>query len=280
MWNNISNLRDFYSETLGETTCETISSHINSIWEDSNGLRVLGIGFTTPYLDKICLDADRKIAVMPAPMGVIHWPDYNESMTVLGDETTLPFPDCFFDRVIIAHCLESTGSEKAMMRELWRVMAVGGKIISIVPNRLGVWARSSNSPFGIGAPYSIGQMCNTYSNNMFSIDMVIGTLFMPPFISKRCFKAVQAIKANYAKTKKNASNKNYKKLLNIVGNGISKTLRILHNGLQGIAGILIIEAKKQSYSVHAIPTYQGKKAKVCETPVQSTSQTKQIHTKL
>lgn len=279
MWNNISNLRNFYSESLGETTCETISSHINTIWTDCNGLRVLGIGFATPYLDKICPNADRKIAVMPAPMGVIHWPDYNDGMAVLGDETSLPFPDCFFDRVIVAHCLESTGSEKAMMRELWRVMAVGGEIISIVPNRLGIWARSSNSPFGIGAPYTIGQMCNSYSDNMFSIDIVIGTLFMPPFISKSCFKAIQSMKESYAKIKESATNNTYKKLLNIVGNGIETTSQVLRNIFQGIAGILIIKAKKQSYSVHAIPTYQGKKAKVCETPVGSASQTKQIHIK-
>jgi ubiquinone/menaquinone biosynthesis C-methylase UbiE len=240
---------------------------------------VLGLGFTTSYLDKICPDANRKIAVMPAPMGVIHWPNHNESMTILGDETTLPFPDCFFDRVIVAHCLESTGSEKAMMRELWRVMAVGGKIISVVPNRLGIWARSGKTPFGIGAPYTIGQMCNTYSDNMFFEHIVIGSLFMPPFISNRCFKIAQSVKINYAKIQGKANNKHYKKLLAFLSVGISKTLRVLRNIFQGFAGILIIEAKKQSYSVHAIPTYQGKKTKVRETPVASASVSNQSRSK-
>ncbi|MCP4395385.1 MAG: methyltransferase domain-containing protein [Alphaproteobacteria bacterium] len=248
-----------------------MSSHINSVWDNTKGMRVLGVGFTPPYLDKTCHNAERKIAAMPAAMGVLHWPDHKECMTILGDETALPFPDCFFDRVIIAHGLESTGNEKAMLREIWRVMAVGGKVISIVPNRISIWARSAKTPFGRGAPYTIHQVYNAYNDNMFSAKSASGALFSPPFLNKYLRIFAKPAKGIYKKLD-DRNSKIYGKIIKTIGLCCHKIISFSKNIFKGFAGVLIVEAEKQNYSVHAVPAYKVKRKIMCETPVPSANQ--------
>ena len=36
------------------------------------------------------------------------------------------------------------------LREIWRVLAAGGRVILVVPNRAGIWARTEATPFGHG----------------------------------------------------------------------------------------------------------------------------------
>ena len=43
-----------------------------------------------------------------------------------------------------------------LLREMWRVLAPEGRLLIIVPNRRGVWARFDTTPFGHGRPYSRG----------------------------------------------------------------------------------------------------------------------------
>ena len=45
-----------------------------------------------------------------------------------------------------------------MLREIWRVMASGGQLLAVVPNRRGLWARMDTTPFGHGRPYSRSQI--------------------------------------------------------------------------------------------------------------------------
>lgn len=265
MWNDVIQLRDFYEGELGQSVSNSISRRINNIWDNTNGMRVLGIGFATPYLDKTCSSAERKIAAMPAAMGVIHWPSQDESTTILGDETSLPFPDCFFDRVIIVHSLESTGNEKAMLRELWRITAVGGKVISIVPNRLGIWAMlDGSSPFGRGAPYTIPQIFKVYSDNMFTPKSVEGALFSLPFMKSPSHKLHSFIESIYLKltNKKNKYYSIYGGFVKVIGFVVTKLTAISKKIFKGFAGVLIVEAEKQSYSVHAVPSYNNGKNKI------------------
>ena len=57
-----------------------------------------------------------------------------------------------------------------MMREAWRVLADSGRLIVVVPNRRGIWARfEQRSPFGHGHPYSQGQIKRLMRDSLFAL---------------------------------------------------------------------------------------------------------------
>lgn len=184
MWNDVVDLRDFYASGLGQITRRMIRGRIRAVWNDVSGQRVMGLGFATPYLGLFRGEAERVAAVMPAPLGVLAWPRSGPGLVTLADETELPFPDRSIDRVLLVHALESTEHVRAMMREIWRVLSDGGRLLAIVPNRRGIWARLDGTPFGQGRPYTAAQLNRLLRDTLFLPLGEGGALYMPPFHSR------------------------------------------------------------------------------------------------
>jgi len=67
-----------------------------------------------------------------------------------------------------------------MMREAWRVLSGGGRLLVVVPNRRGLWARFERTPFGRGRPYSPGQLSAVLRENMFTPTGIGRAMFLPP----------------------------------------------------------------------------------------------------
>ncbi len=53
-------------------------------------------------------------------------------------------------------------------------------LIFIVPNRSGIWARRDGTPFGIGRPYSFGQLEALLRKQRFESDRHAAALYAPP----------------------------------------------------------------------------------------------------
>src|SRR3546814_18490430 len=83
----------------------------------------------------------------------MHWPPEGAGLVSLVEETDLPLPDYSIDRVLLAHGLENADSLRALLREIWRVLTGDGRVLVVVPNRRGLWARSDRTPLGWGHPY-------------------------------------------------------------------------------------------------------------------------------
>ena len=79
--------------------------------------------------------------------------EQGQSLSVLVEETDLPLPDECADRILLVHMLEWTEKSRELLRELWRVLAPNGRLLVIVPNRRGLWARVDSTPFGYGSPF-------------------------------------------------------------------------------------------------------------------------------
>jgi len=177
---DVIDLRDFYASSLGQVTCRIVRRQIRDYWTDTTGLNVLGVGFATPYMLPFCDEASRIAAIMPARMGVLPWsaPDGGEHNAVcLSDEAALPFPDLSMDRILVVHGLEYTEQANALLRELWRVLADGGRLLVVVPNRRGTWAHADNTPFGHGHPYSLDQLNRTLRQSIEAhCDAIVETL--------------------------------------------------------------------------------------------------------
>lgn len=161
-------LRNFYSSERGRTVREILRARMKARWANVKGERVLGFGYATPYLGPFTRDAERVIAFMPAGQGVMVWPRSAPSATAMVEDQDWPLLDGSIDRILLIHALETTPEPEAVLRECWRVLAPGGRLMVAVPNRTGLWARSDASPFGFGRPFSRGQMTTLLKETQFT----------------------------------------------------------------------------------------------------------------
>jgi len=184
MWLDAVDLRDFYVAPLGRVARRIIRAQLRTLWPDVTGMSIMGLGFATPYVGVFRPEAQRIIAAMPASQGVLHWPAEGPGLTFLSDESELPLPDRSVDRVVMVHAVECAEQIRPMMREVWRVLTDSGRLIVIVPNRRGIWARSDRTPFGHGSPYSPHQLRQTLRANLFVPEREERALFLPPVRSR------------------------------------------------------------------------------------------------
>ena len=192
MWTDAVDLRDFYATSLGRVAKRLIAGRIRGIWPDVRGMNVLGLGYTTPFLTPFRAEAARVMAAMPASQGVLHWPSEGGNHTTLVNEAELPFPDLSVDRLLMVHSVECASQFRPMMREAWRVLAGGGRLLVVVPNRRGLWARIERSPFGHGLPYSAGQLSRALRDSLFTPVRSETALFMPPLRSRMVLASARA----------------------------------------------------------------------------------------
>jgi SAM-dependent methyltransferase len=189
---DVIDLREFYHARLGQVARVIVRRRLLDIWPDVKGLRVLGLGYATPYLRPFADEAERVLALMPAAQGVTRWPAEARSLTGLVDELDLPLPDASVDRVLLAHELENVEQARQFLREIWRVLTSDGRLLIVAPNRRGIWARLERTPFGYGRPYSQRQLSALLRDTMFQPRGRAGALWTPPFNSRLLLRTAPA----------------------------------------------------------------------------------------
>lgn len=219
---DVFDLREFYHGPLGRVARNLLRREIRRLWPDVGAQSILGLGYATPYLRPFREEAERVIALMPARQGISRWPDDGPNLVALAEEQDLPLPDASVDRVLIVHELENTENVRALLREAWRVLTAGGRLLVVVPNRGGLWARLERTPFGHGRPYSQGQLSVLLREAMFQPTERAAALYLPPFRSRTLLRTAPAWER--------------------LGRGLGATL----------AGVLLVEADKQIYAVTAV----------------------------
>ncbi|MCT4656583.1 MAG: class I SAM-dependent methyltransferase [Cohaesibacter sp.] len=192
MFLDVVDLRNFYAQPLGRTVARFINEKIADQWPNLKGLSVLGLGYTPPYLRAMRASADRTLAFMPATQGAVYWPSTGSCLTSLVDYDRLPLPDACMDRIILTHMLELVDNPADQLREIWRVLTPGGRLLIVVPNRRGVWARMEQTPFGYGRPFSRGQLTHLLRDTLFTPVAWNEALYFGPFKGKTPFGSARA----------------------------------------------------------------------------------------
>ena len=177
---DVVDLRAFYDDRLGRIARLSIARRVKALWPSLAGERVLGIGYATPYLRDVSKHAERVLAFMPAAQGVVNWPQDAPNAAALVAEDSLPLNDASVDRVLVVHLLEAVPSAPEVLREIWRVLAPGGRLLVVVPNRSGIWARVESTPFGYGRPFGRLQLTTLLRDALFSPLNWSEALAVPP----------------------------------------------------------------------------------------------------
>ena len=92
----------------------------------------------------------------------------------------MPLTDAAVDRILLVHALEMSADPAELLREVWRVLAPGGRLLAVVPNRRGLWARMDTTPFGHGRPYSRSQITQLLRETWFTPTGWGEALYVPP----------------------------------------------------------------------------------------------------
>jgi SAM-dependent methyltransferase len=171
-------LEAFYRSRQGQLARRLIGRQIRQLWPDLQGRSVLGIGYAAPFLSTF-EPAERVLAFLPTADGD-RLPTEGCGRTALVREDELPLPDRSIDRVLLVHAIECSANPGRILREVWRVLADGGRLIAIVPNRRGLWCWSERTPFGHGQPYSINQLGRSLDKLLFEVQAERGALYLPP----------------------------------------------------------------------------------------------------
>ncbi|MFC7065898.1 class I SAM-dependent methyltransferase [Brucella rhizosphaerae] len=214
---DIIELRSFYDTTLGHLTERSIRMALAALWGRVPGERLVGLGYSLPYLDRFSADTERSFAFMPAGQGAIAWPSPDKSATALVFDEELPLPDSSIDRILMVHALEYAENAAETLKEMWRVLAPNGRLVIVVPNRRGVWARLDRTPFGSGRPYSRTQLTALLREANFTVNIVSNALHFPPVKRRWMMRPCMAVE------------------------GVGRKLWPL------FSGVLVVEAQKRLY---------------------------------
>ena len=174
-------LRSFYYRTkLGRVAQTALRAALRELWPDIHGMSLAGYGFAAPFLRPFKAEAARTLCLMPAQQGAFHWPIDGANVSVLVEEHNWPINAGFFDRIVVAHGLETSERPGKLLEEINRCLAPGGKAIFIAPNRSGLWARRDATPFGYGRPYSVGQLERQLQQHGFEPERSAAALYALP----------------------------------------------------------------------------------------------------
>ena len=178
---DVLDLRSFYYRTnLGRAAQKAIRDQVRGLWPDTAGMTVVGFGFAVPLLRPFLGEAERVIALMPGPQGVMPWPGGGPNHSVLCEETLWPIEAESVDRMILMHGLETSEDPAALIEECYRCLKSQGRALFKVPNRAGLWAKNDATPFGFGRPYSLSQLEAQMKFHGLQAERHVAALFQPP----------------------------------------------------------------------------------------------------
>ena len=180
MYESVYDFKAFYNGKVGRVVRRILQERIRDMWPDLNGLTLMGTGYATPYLRIFKEEAERVFSLMPAGQGAHDWPYEGPNCVALSEMAELPIETESVDRILMVHDLEFSELSKDELKEIWRVLKPSGRLLVVVPNRSGLWARVDWAPFGHGTPYSLTQLSYFLRDALFVHERTEEALFVPP----------------------------------------------------------------------------------------------------
>ncbi|MDA9639601.1 class I SAM-dependent methyltransferase [SAR116 cluster bacterium] len=178
MFEDVCDLQEYYRSRQGRHVALRMRRTANGFWTDSPNACNAVIGYGIPLMRAD--DSPAKITMLPMRLGPQAWPRNAPSRTLLVNSSSLPLQNVQLDRLVLFHALEFDPDPGRLLDECWRVLDGAGRILVMVPNRNGLWARAEKTPFGHGRPYSRRQLRDLLRSHGFEPKSAKTVLFMPP----------------------------------------------------------------------------------------------------
>lgn len=177
---SVVQLRQFYSSRLGRSAKKRLRQMAVAHWPDHDKETIVGIGYAPPLLRVLERDGGTILALMPADQGAIYWPVHTDNRSLLADEMMPPFADNTLHRVLMLHAIEFAERPEELLRVYWQMLAPGGRLLVIAPNRYGLWAHFGRTPFTRGKKFSVGKLKDLLEEAQFTLRDCTTALYVPP----------------------------------------------------------------------------------------------------
>lgn len=184
-------LKSFYRSFGGRIVRRVLAQALAEFWppaEIGAGEALCGYGYAAPYLRSYMEGrgegrAPRAILFMPSRLGVHHWPPEGANRAALVEEADWPLETNSLDRLMMVHGFEFAPDPHLLLEEAFRVLKSSGRLLLVVPNRMGLWSHADMTPFALGTPYMAGRIGDYLKAARFAPERQAQALFVPPFRS-------------------------------------------------------------------------------------------------
>ena len=183
MASRIMTLRQFYSSPLGRKVKQRLRALTMDMWRNEASDVIVGFGYATPLLrvlERLGGKPQILVALMPLAQGALYWPVHADNRSILADTLTPPFAPSTVHRALLLHAIEHEACPQELLSVIWELLVPGGKLLLIVPNRNGLWARRGMTPFATGTPYRMADMRRMLEETKFTLRRGSTALFAPP----------------------------------------------------------------------------------------------------
>jgi hypothetical protein len=180
---DIVNLRQFYSSRLGRRVKLHLRRVARRHWPMTTGGVTLGVGYAVPLeraMARARGESELVLVLMPAEQGGLYWPADGQNRSVIGDVMRPPFAPNSIARMVMMHVLEHASRPDELLRISWQMLAPGGRLLMVVPNRRGLWARLGHTPFATGTPYRLNELKTLLRDADFTLREVSSACYAPP----------------------------------------------------------------------------------------------------
>lgn len=170
--------------TLPDAASEIIQSCIDGMWGDVDAQAIMGLLTRHNAYDAPGKRVARTFTddTNPFPM-----------QAVCAQGEALPYRVDQFTHLLVTHVVEFSHHPIELVQECARVLEPQGRMILIVANRSGLWARADGTVLGDGQPYSYAQICTLLDQAKLKIMHTRHCLLTPPMRSEKWFTRVAKI---------------------------------------------------------------------------------------
>ncbi len=149
--------KEFYATPIGAVVAHAVYTALARLWPSMTGRRIVVFGYGAPYT--MAFQGAERVAYFMSPdQGAFPWPDPAKNQVAIAARTAIPIETNSVDGVVLIHSLEFTNAVAPHLDEIWRILKSQGRLLIVVPNRIGFWSRVDWAPFGQGTPFSLSQV--------------------------------------------------------------------------------------------------------------------------
>ena len=179
---DVVDLRNFYGQRLGMVARRFVGRGIRARCGATRAACACSASaMPTPYLGLFREEAERCLAFMPAAQGVVKWPTDAADAGRAGRRIRVAAARRRGRPRAAGACAgnDARRGRRCCARRgaCWRR---GGRLLAVVPNRRGLWARMDTTPFGHGRPYSRSQIKQLLRETWFTPTGWSEALYVPP----------------------------------------------------------------------------------------------------
>lgn len=177
MQNATAREESFYGTPPGKVCVGLLGERMRWFWPDLKNQSVLGLGGAAPYLhmvgDSSTLRIGAYLGTTRADMAC------QTAQSCVVDPENLPFEDQRFDRIVLVHTLQGRENPVTVLRSAARALRDDGRLLMIVPSRLGGRARLRRTPFARDTAFTRPKLRQLLAAAMLRAEQWDEAVFLP-----------------------------------------------------------------------------------------------------